>query len=125
MQLKSRRVMESGPAEGRLLWEQVLVLQSLLKQAQGQVARQIQVQTEVRVQRGILQESQKLLLWAEDIRAQLCSKEELQGVASAQRLLRRHGTLHEETCLWKERSGRIRGFRVHKRKAKAMWSPGS
>lgn len=86
------------------------MLQSLLKQAQGQVARQIQVQTEVRVQRGILQESQKLLLWAEDIRAQLCSKEELQGVASAQPPLRRHGTLQEETCLWEERSGQIRGF---------------
>lgn len=83
------------------------MLQSLLKQAQGQVARQIQVQTVARVQRGILQESQKLLLWAEDIQAQLCSKEERQVEASALRPLRRHGTLQEETCLWEERSGQI------------------
>lgn len=97
--------MESGPAEGRLLWEQVLMLQSLLKQAQGRVAQQVQVQTKDRVQRGILQESQKLLLWAEGIRAQLCSKKELEDMASAQQLLRKHGALREETCLWKERSG--------------------
>ncbi|XP_038962424.1 spectrin beta chain, non-erythrocytic 5 isoform X3 [Rattus norvegicus] len=96
-------LMESGPAEGRLLWEQVLMLQSLLKQAQGQVAQQVQVQTKDRVQRGILQESQKLLLWAEGIQAQLCSKEQLEDVASAQQLLRKHGALREETCLWKER----------------------
>lgn len=98
--------MESGPAKGCRLWKQVLKLQSLLKQAQGQVAQQIQVQTEARVQQGILQESQKLLLWAEGIRAQLGSKEELGDVASAQRLLRKHGALQEETCLWEERSVR-------------------
>ncbi|XP_029391606.1 LOW QUALITY PROTEIN: spectrin beta chain, non-erythrocytic 5 [Mus pahari] len=103
LQRATIEVMESGPAEGRLLWERVLMLQSLLKQAQGQVAGQIRVQTEARVQRGILQESQKLLLWAEDIRAQLHSKEELQDVASAQQLLRRHGALQEEICLWEER----------------------
>lgn len=81
------------------------MLQSLLKQAQGQVAQQVQVQTKDRVQRGILQESQKLLLWAEGIQAQLCSKKELEDVASLQQLLRKHGALQEESCLWKERSG--------------------
>lgn len=101
----SCRVMESGPTEGWLLWEQVLMLQSLLKQAQGQMAQQVQVQTEAGVQRGILQESQKLLQWAESIQAQLCSKEELEDVASAQQLLRKHGALQEETCLWRERLG--------------------
>lgn len=103
--------MESGPTEGWLLWEQVLMLQSLLKQAQGRMAQQVQVQTEAQVQRGILQESQKLLQWAENIQAQLCSKEELEDVASTQQLLRKHGALQEETCLWRERSGRLEDFK--------------
>ncbi|XP_076785650.1 spectrin beta chain, non-erythrocytic 5 isoform X3 [Arvicanthis niloticus] len=103
LQRATIEVMESGPTEGWLLWEQVLMLQSLLKQAQGQMAQQVQVQTEAGVQRGILQESQKLLQWAESIQAQLCSKEELEDVASAQQLLRKHGALQEETCLWRER----------------------
>lgn len=97
--------MESGPTEGWLLWEQVLMLQSLLKQAQGQVAQQVQVQTAARAQRGLLQESQRMLLWAEDIRTKLCAKEEPGDAASAQQLLRKHGALQEETCLWEERSG--------------------
>ncbi|GAB1286757.1 Spectrin beta, non-erythrocytic 5 [Apodemus speciosus] len=96
-------VMESGPTEGWLLWEQVLMLQSLLKQAQGQVAQQVQVQTAARAQRGLLQESQRMLLWAEGIRAKLCINEEPGGVASAQQLRRKHGALQEETCLWEER----------------------
>lgn len=108
--------MESGPTEGWLLWEQVLMLQSLLKQAQGRMAQQVQVQTEARAQQGLLQESQKLLQWAESVQAQLCSKEELEDVASAQQLLRKHGVLQEETCLWRERLGQAGGFQVHKRK---------
>ncbi|ERE70802.1 spectrin beta chain, brain 4-like protein [Cricetulus griseus] len=103
LQRTTMEVMGSGPTEGWLLQEQVLVLQDLLKQAQGQLAQHVQIQTEARVQRGILQESQKLLLWAEGIRAQLCSKEELEDVTSAQELLRKHGGLQEETCLWQER----------------------
>nr|XP_048315627.1 spectrin beta chain, non-erythrocytic 5 [Myodes glareolus] len=94
---------ESGPREGWLLQEQVLMLQDLLKQAQGRVTQQVQIQTEARLQQGVLQESHKLLLWAEGIQAQLCSKEELEEVSSAQELLRKHGGLQEETCLWQER----------------------
>ncbi|XP_028622676.1 spectrin beta chain, non-erythrocytic 5 [Grammomys surdaster] len=103
LQRATIEVMESGPTEGWLLWEQVLMLQSLLKQAQGRMAQQVQVQTEARAQQGLLQESQKLLQWAESIQAQLCSKEELEDVASAQQLMRKHGVLQEETCLWRER----------------------
>ncbi|KAL1785833.1 spectrin beta chain, non-erythrocytic 5 [Sigmodon hispidus] len=103
LQRAAIEVMESGPAEDCLLQEHMLKLQVLLKQVQEQVARQVQVQTEARVQQGILQESQKLMLWAEGIRAQLCSKEELEDVTSTQELLRKHGGLQEETCLWQER----------------------
>lgn len=81
------------------------MLQTLLKQVQGRVVQQVQIQTEAQVQQGVLQESHKLLLWAEGIQAQLCSKEELEDVASAQELLRKLGGLQEETCLWQERSG--------------------
>lgn len=81
------------------------MLQDLLKQVQGRVTQQVQIQTEARVQQGVLQESHKLLLWAEGIQAQLRSKEELEEVSSAQELLRKHGGLQEETCLWQERSG--------------------
>lgn len=81
------------------------MLQALLKQVQGQVAQQVQVQNEARVQQGILQESQKLLRWAEDIRTQLCSQGELEDSLWAQQLLRKHEGLQEETCLWQERSG--------------------
>ncbi|XP_060228154.1 spectrin beta chain, non-erythrocytic 5 [Meriones unguiculatus] len=103
LQRAATEVMESGPSESWLLQEQLLLLQALLKQVHGQVAGQVQVQTEARVQRGILQESQKLLLWAESIRAQLCSKGKLEDVSSAQQLLRKHGGLQEEICLWQER----------------------
>lgn len=41
------------------------MLQDLLKQVQARVAQQVQIQTEARVQQGILQESHKLLLWAD------------------------------------------------------------
>lgn len=80
------------------------MLQDLLKQVQGRVTQQVQIQTEARVQQDVLQESHKLLLWAEGIQAQLRSKEELEEVSSAQELLRKHGGLQEETCLWQERS---------------------
>ncbi|XP_040602017.1 LOW QUALITY PROTEIN: spectrin beta chain, non-erythrocytic 5 [Mesocricetus auratus] len=103
LQRTAMEVMESGPIEGWLLQEQVLVLQDLLRQVQGPLAQQVHTQTEARVRRGILQESQKLLLWAEGIRAQLCPEEELEDVASAQELLRKHGGLQQETCLWQER----------------------
>ncbi|CAH6788033.1 Sptbn5 [Phodopus roborovskii] len=103
LQRAAMEVLESGPIEGWLLQEQVLMLQDLLKQVQRQLAQRVQVQTEARVQQGILQESQKLLLWAEGIRAQLCSEQQLKDVASAQELLRKLGSLQEETCLWQER----------------------
>ncbi|KAM9202881.1 spectrin beta chain, non-erythrocytic 5 [Dugong dugon] len=92
-------VEELAPTESQPLREQLETLQVVLKRAQGQVAHQAQAQA----RRSILQESQQLLLWAEGVRAQLHSKEEVVDVASAQRLLTEHQDLLEQICLWQER----------------------
>ncbi|KAF5925525.1 hypothetical protein HPG69_001972 [Diceros bicornis minor] len=99
----SQRVEESGPAESQSLQEQVETLQGLLERAQRQVAQQAQAQTEARARQGFLQESRRLLLWAEGVRAQLHSEEEVVDVASAQRLLMEHQDLLEEIHLQQER----------------------
>ncbi|KAK2103752.1 hypothetical protein P7K49_017608 [Saguinus oedipus] len=98
----SPRVEESGHAESQPLQGQVETLQGLLKQVQEHVARQAQGQAEAQARNSLLQESLRLRLWAENIQAQLRSKEELVDVASAQRQLWEHGDLLEEIHLWRE-----------------------
>lgn len=77
------------------------MLQGLLEEVQKHVAQQAQA----RAQQSFLQESQRVLLRADDIRAQLCSEEEVVDVASVQRLLAQHRDLLEEIHLHQERSG--------------------
>ncbi|XP_077905876.1 spectrin beta chain, non-erythrocytic 5 isoform X4 [Ictidomys tridecemlineatus] len=97
------KVEELGPAESQPLQEQMEVLQSLLKKAQGQVTQQNRVWAEARAWQSFLKESQQLLLWAEGIQARLCDEEELVDAASGQRLLKKHGELQEEIHLQQER----------------------
>ncbi|KAM9646114.1 spectrin beta chain, non-erythrocytic 5 [Trichechus inunguis] len=111
-------VEELAPAESQPLREQVETLQVVLKRAQGQAAHQAQAQA----RRGILQESQQLLLWAEGVRAQLHSKEEVVDVASARRLLTEHQDLLEQICLWQERLQQLEAQGQH---VAALNSPGS
>ena len=61
----------------------------------------------------LLQESQRLLLWADSIQAKLHSKEEAVDVASAQQLLGKHQELLEEIHLQQERSGREGRWGLH------------
>uniref|UniRef100_A0A8C4M5V2 Spectrin beta, non-erythrocytic 5 n=1 Tax=Equus asinus TaxID=9793 RepID=A0A8C4M5V2_EQUAS len=97
------KVKESGPAESQFLQEQVEMLQGLLERAQQQVAQLASTQAGVRARQSFLQESQRLLLWAESVQAQLRSEEEMGDVASAQRLLTEHQDLLEEIHLQQER----------------------
>lgn len=101
----SPRVEELGPAESQFLQGEVAMLQGLLEQVQQQVAQQAQAQAKVRTRQHFLQESRRLLLWADGVRARLNSKEEAVNVASAQRLLGEHQDLLKEIQLQQERSG--------------------
>ncbi|XP_006883283.1 PREDICTED: spectrin beta chain, non-erythrocytic 5 [Elephantulus edwardii] len=96
-------VEESGSLDRQHLRERVETLQGLLKQVQGQVVHQAQAQAETRAQHSFLQESRRLLLWAESVRSQLHHEEEVMDVASAQWLLMEHQELLEEIHLWQER----------------------
>lgn len=94
-----------GPAESPSLQGQVETLQGLLEQVREQVAQRAQAQAQAQTHRSFLQESQRLLLWADSIQAKLHSEEEAVDVASAQRLLGKHRDLLEEIHLQQERSG--------------------
>lgn len=85
------------------------MLQGLLERAQQQVAQRASTQAGVRARQSFLQESQRLLLWAESVQAQLRSEEEMGDVASAQRLLTEHQDLLEEIHLQQARSGQEGG----------------
>lgn len=100
----SPRVKESGPTESQSLQEQVEMLQGLLKSVWKQVAQQTQAQAQRQARQSFLQESQRLLLWAEGVQAQLHSKEEVVDMTSAQRLVEEHRDLLEEIHLQQERS---------------------
>ncbi|KAF4017333.1 hypothetical protein G4228_009075 [Cervus hanglu yarkandensis] len=99
----SQRVEEMGPAESPSLQGQVETLQGLLEQVREQVAQRAQAQAQAQTHRSFLQESQRLLLWADSIQAKLHSEEEAVDVASAQRLLGKHRDLLEEIHLQQER----------------------
>ena len=90
-----------GPAESLSLQGQVETLQGLLEQVREQVAQRARAEAH----RSFLQESQRLLLWADSIQAKLHSEAEAVDVASAQRLLGKHRDLLEEIHLQQERSG--------------------
>ncbi|CAN0540377.1 unnamed protein product [Rangifer tarandus platyrhynchus] len=99
LQSAASKVEEMGPAESPSLQGQVETLQGLLEQVREQVALRAQAQAH----RSFLQESQRLLLWADSIQAKLHSEEEAVDVASAQRLLGKHQDLLEEIHLQQER----------------------
>lgn len=101
----SSRVKDAGSKESQSLQEQVETLQGLLEGVQKQVVQQAQAQAQTQAQQSFLQQSRRLLLWAEGVRAQLHSEEEVVDVASAQRLLVEHQDLLEEIHLQQERSG--------------------
>uniref|UniRef100_A0A452DXD2 Spectrin beta, non-erythrocytic 5 n=1 Tax=Capra hircus TaxID=9925 RepID=A0A452DXD2_CAPHI len=93
------RVEEMGPTESPSLQGHVETLQGLLERVREQVAQRAQAWAH----RSFLQESQRLLLWADSIQAKLHSKEEAVDVASAQQLLGKHQELLEEIHLQQER----------------------
>lgn len=103
------RVEEMGPAESPSLQGHVETLQGLLERVREQVAQRAQAWAH----RSFLQESQRLLLWADSIQAKLRSKEEAVDVASAQQLLGKHRELLEEIHLQQERSGREGRWGMH------------
>ncbi|KAI4583108.1 hypothetical protein MJG53_008321 [Ovis ammon polii x Ovis aries] len=92
-------VEEMGPTESPSLQGHVETLQGLLERVREQVAQRAQAWAH----RSFLQESQRLLLWADSIQAKLHSKEEAVDVASAQQLLGKHRELLEEIHLQQER----------------------
>ncbi|OWK09720.1 hypothetical protein Celaphus_00006342, partial [Cervus elaphus hippelaphus] len=103
LQRAASKVEEMGPAESLSLQGQVETLQGLLEQVREQVAQRAQAQAQAQTHRSFLQESQRLLLWADSIQAKLHSEEEAVDVASAQRLLGKHRDLLEEIHLQQER----------------------
>ncbi|XP_043327488.1 spectrin beta chain, non-erythrocytic 5 [Cervus canadensis] len=103
LQRAASKVEEMGPAESPSLQGQVETLQGLLEQVREQVAQRAQAQAQAQTHRSFLQESQRLLLWADSIQAKLHSEEEAVDVASAQRLLGKHRDLLEEIHLQQER----------------------
>ncbi|KAM7239689.1 hypothetical protein CapIbe_009184 [Capra ibex] len=99
LQRAASKVEEMGPAESLSLQGHVETLQGLLERVREQVAQRAQAWAH----RSFLQESQRLLLWADSIQAKLHSKEEAVDVASAQQLLGKHQELLEEIHLQQER----------------------
>ncbi|XP_032336758.1 spectrin beta chain, non-erythrocytic 5 [Camelus ferus] len=103
LQRAAIKVKELGPAESQSLEGQVEALQGLLEQVQQQGAQRARAQAEAQTRQTFLQDSRRLLLWADSVRARLLSEEDAADVASAQRLLGEHRDLLEEIRLLQER----------------------
>lgn len=96
-------IKDTNPAESKAITEQVEYMERLLVNLKLETQRKRDLLQQAQNQQSFLQDSRRLLLWAEGIREKLRSEEMGVDVASAEQLLREHQDLLKEIRSQKER----------------------
>ncbi|XP_014805640.1 PREDICTED: spectrin beta chain, non-erythrocytic 5-like [Calidris pugnax] len=99
----AKSIKDTNPAESRAITEQVETMERLLAKLKLETQKKQDILQRAQNQQSFLQESRRLLLWAEGIREKLSSEEMGVDVASAEQLLKEHQDLLKEIRSQKER----------------------
>ncbi|XP_052552192.1 spectrin beta chain, non-erythrocytic 5 [Tympanuchus pallidicinctus] len=99
----AKSIKDTNPAESKAITEQVEYMERLLVNLKLETQRKRDLLQQAQNQQSFLQDSRRLLLWAEGIREKLRSEEMGVDVASAEQLLREHQDLLKEIRSQKER----------------------
>ncbi|XP_074853761.1 spectrin beta chain, non-erythrocytic 5 [Carettochelys insculpta] len=99
----AKSIKDTNPAESRSIKEQVENMEKLLVTLKLQTKERETALELAQSQQAFLQDSRRLLLWADGIREKLSSKEMGIDVASAEQLLKEHQDLLKEIRAQKER----------------------
>lgn len=97
------RIKDTNPAESKVITEQVENMERLLAKLKLEIQKKQGILQWAQNQQSFLQDSRRLLLWAEGIREKLSSEEMGVDVASAEQLLKEHQDLLKEIRSQKER----------------------
>uniref|UniRef100_G1NFS5 Spectrin beta, non-erythrocytic 5 n=1 Tax=Meleagris gallopavo TaxID=9103 RepID=G1NFS5_MELGA len=92
----AKSIKDTNPAESKAITEQVEYMERLLVNLKLETQRKHDLLQQAQNQQSFLQDSRRLLLWAEGIREKLRSEEMGVDVASAEQLLREHQDLLKE-----------------------------
>uniref|UniRef100_A0A8D0F0G0 Calponin-homology (CH) domain-containing protein n=1 Tax=Strix occidentalis caurina TaxID=311401 RepID=A0A8D0F0G0_STROC len=98
----AKSIKDTNPAESRAITEQVENMERLLAKLKLETQRKRDILQRGQNQQSFLQDSRRLLLWAEGIREKLNSEEMGVDVASAEQLLKEHQDLLKEIRSQKE-----------------------
>ncbi|XP_009997918.1 PREDICTED: spectrin beta chain, non-erythrocytic 5 [Chaetura pelagica] len=99
----AKSIKDTNPAESRAITEQVENMERLLAKLKLETQKKWVILQQAQNQQSFLQDSRRLLLWAESIREKLGSEEMGVDVASAEQLLKEHQDLLKEIRSQKER----------------------
>uniref|UniRef100_A0A8C3QRB7 Calponin-homology (CH) domain-containing protein n=1 Tax=Cyanoderma ruficeps TaxID=181631 RepID=A0A8C3QRB7_9PASS len=89
----AKSIKDTNPAESRAITEQVENMERLLAEIKLEIQRKQDILQWAQNQQSFLQDSRRLLLWAEGIREKLSSEEMGLDVGSAEQLLKEHQDL--------------------------------
>lgn len=87
------RIKDTNPAESRAITEQVENMERLLAELKLEIQKKQDILQWAQNQQSFLQDSRRLLLWAEGIREKMSSEEMGLDVGSAEQLLKEHQDL--------------------------------
>ncbi|NXY15062.1 SPTN5 protein, partial [Atrichornis clamosus] len=99
----AKSIKDTNPAESRAITEQVENMERLLAKLNLEIQKKQDILQWAQNQQSFLQDSRRLLLWAEGIREKLSSEEMGLDVASTEQLLKEHQDLLIEISSQKER----------------------
>uniref|UniRef100_A0A8C4UQ78 Calponin-homology (CH) domain-containing protein n=1 Tax=Falco tinnunculus TaxID=100819 RepID=A0A8C4UQ78_FALTI len=92
----AKSIKDTNPAESRAITEQVENMERLLAKLRLEIQKNWNILQQAQDQQSFLQESCRLLLWAEGIQEKLSSEEMGVDVVSAEQLLKEHQDLLKE-----------------------------
>uniref|UniRef100_A0A8C0BAD1 Calponin-homology (CH) domain-containing protein n=1 Tax=Buteo japonicus TaxID=224669 RepID=A0A8C0BAD1_9AVES len=98
----AKSIKDTNPAESKAITEQVENMERLLAKLKLEIQKKQDILQWAQNQQSFLQDSRRLLLWAEGIREKLSSEEMGVDVASAEQLLKEHQDLLKEIRSQKE-----------------------
>ncbi|NWV85162.1 SPTN5 protein, partial [Dasyornis broadbenti] len=99
----AKSIKDTNPAESRAITEQVENMERLLAKLKLEIQKKRDILQWAQNQQAFLQDSRRLLLWAEGIREKLSTEEMGLDVASAEQLLKEHQDLMIEIGSQNER----------------------
>nr|XP_025044105.1 spectrin beta chain, non-erythrocytic 5 [Pelodiscus sinensis] len=99
----AKSIKDTNPTESRAITQQVENMEKLLVILKSQMKEKAMMLELAQGQQAFLQDSRRLLLWADGIREKLGSEEMGMDVASAEQLLKEHQDLLKEIRTQKER----------------------